>query len=162
MAAYLHSYHRNEGCAPELDPFWGNKNIRDIFLKYRFEEHSASHAGSCLKKDVNVGFYFHSCHLLIHTYMRIEVTTTITTLHDIVWMEVSTMYIHLWLSSKDPWDVNTSILIMRQFLKFSIATQTFKLETHHTYSTALCIQANQPKMKIVNNSYVLDVQSLKG
>ena len=107
MAAYLHSYHRNEGCAPELDPFLGNKNICDIFLKYRFEEHSASHAGSCLKKDVNVGFYLHSCHVLIHTNIHEDkVTASITALCNIVLTETSTLYIHLWLYSEDQWDFN--------------------------------------------------------
>jgi hypothetical protein len=69
MAAYLHSYHRNEGCAPVLDPFLGNKNIRDIFLKYRFEKHSASHAGSCFKKGCECRFLFPfmSCS---HTYIH--------------------------------------------------------------------------------------------
>jgi hypothetical protein len=72
MAAYLHSYHRNEGCAPELDPFWGNKNICDIFLKYRFEEHSASHAGSCFKKGCECRFLFPfmSCS---HTYIHEDI-----------------------------------------------------------------------------------------
>ena len=69
MAAYLHSYHMKEGCAIESDPFWGNKNIRDILLKYRFEEHSASHAGSCFKKKCECRFLFPfmSCP---HTYIH--------------------------------------------------------------------------------------------
>jgi len=69
MAAYLHSYHMKDGCATESDPFWGNKNIRDILLKYRFEEHSASHAGSCFKKGCECRFFFPfmSC---THTYIH--------------------------------------------------------------------------------------------
>ena len=69
MAAYLHSYHMNEGCARLSDPFWGNKNIRDILLKYRFEEHSANHAGSCFKKGCECRFLFpfmSSPHTYIH------------------------------------------------------------------------------------------------
>ena len=69
MAAYLHSYHMNEGCALEYDPFWGNKNIRDILLKNRFEEHSANHAGSCFKKGCECRFLFpfmSSSHTYIH------------------------------------------------------------------------------------------------
>ena len=58
MAAYLHSYHMNEGCARIFDPFWGSKNIRDILLKYRFEEHSVDHAGSCFKKGCECRFLF--------------------------------------------------------------------------------------------------------
>ena len=47
MAAYTFLYHMNGGCALELDPFWGNNCIRKTLLKYRFEEHSASHSTSC-------------------------------------------------------------------------------------------------------------------
>jgi len=69
LAAYLHSYHMHEGCALESDPFWGNKNIRDILLKNRFEEHSANHAGSCFKKGCECRFLFpfmSSSHTYIH------------------------------------------------------------------------------------------------
>ena len=31
MAAYLHSYHINEGCAPESDPFWETKTFVTYF-----------------------------------------------------------------------------------------------------------------------------------
>ena len=93
--------------------------------------------GHVLNKDVNVGFYFHLCHVLIHTYTRIEVKTTITALCGIVWMEKSTVYIHLWLSLKDQWDVSLSILTILQFQKFSISTQTFKLRIRRRCSMAL-------------------------
>ena len=106
MAAYLYSYHMNEGCAREFDPYWGMKEIRDILLKYSLKNIQPITLGHVLKKDVSVGFYFHSIHRLIHIYMRIEVTTTITTLYDIVWMEIYTIFIHLWLCSKDQWDVS--------------------------------------------------------
>lgn len=69
MAAYLHSYHMNEGCARESDPYWGKKEIRDILLKYRFEEHSANHAGSCFKKGCECRFlypFMSSPHTYIH------------------------------------------------------------------------------------------------
>jgi hypothetical protein len=38
-----------DGCALE-NPFWANINVCEILLKYRFEEHSASHSMSCFKK----------------------------------------------------------------------------------------------------------------
>jgi hypothetical protein len=76
MAAYTFSSHMKEGCALELDPFWGLNNIRQTLLKYRIEEHSACHCASCFKRAENVGFFFHSCQLLLHVYMRIEMTTT--------------------------------------------------------------------------------------
>jgi hypothetical protein len=56
MAAYTFSYHMNGGCALESDPFWGNNCIRESLLKYRFEEHSASHSASCFKKGCKCRF----------------------------------------------------------------------------------------------------------
>ena len=56
MAAYLFSYHMNGGCALESDPFWGNYYIHETLLKYRFEEHSASHSASCFKKGCKCRF----------------------------------------------------------------------------------------------------------
>ena len=47
MAAYTFSYHMNEGCLTETNPFWGNSNVRETLLRYRFEEHSISHSASC-------------------------------------------------------------------------------------------------------------------
>jgi hypothetical protein len=69
MNAYLHLFHINKGSALESYPFWGNKNICDILLKYRFEEHSASHAGSCFKQGCECRFLFPfmSCS---HTYIH--------------------------------------------------------------------------------------------
>jgi hypothetical protein len=29
----------NGGCALETDIFWGNNNVQETLLKYRFEEH---------------------------------------------------------------------------------------------------------------------------
>ncbi len=51
MAAYTFSYHMNRGCALESDTFWGDNNIRETLLKYRYEEHSACHCALCFKKS---------------------------------------------------------------------------------------------------------------
>ena len=58
MAAYTFSYHMKGGCVPETDPFWGNVNVRETLLRYRFEEHSFSHSASCFKKDCECRFLF--------------------------------------------------------------------------------------------------------
>jgi hypothetical protein len=50
MAAYTFTYHMENGCALEKDCFGGNKHVQELLLKYRFEEHSACHKGSCFKK----------------------------------------------------------------------------------------------------------------
>ncbi len=42
----------------ETDPFWGNDNVRETLLRYRFEEHSFSHSASCFKKDCECRFLF--------------------------------------------------------------------------------------------------------
>lgn len=58
MAAYTYSYHMKGGCVVETDPFWGNVNVREILLRYRFEEHSFCHHASCFKKDCECRFLF--------------------------------------------------------------------------------------------------------
>jgi len=58
MAAYTFSYHMENGCAVEKDSFWGNKNVWELLLKYRFEEHSAYHKASCFKKGCECRFLF--------------------------------------------------------------------------------------------------------
>ena len=58
IAAYTTSYHMNGGCALEKDAFWGNSHVREILLKYRFEEHSYHHVASCFKKDCECRFMF--------------------------------------------------------------------------------------------------------
>jgi hypothetical protein len=58
MAAYTFSYHMKGGCVPETDPFWGNGNVRETLLRYRFEEHSFGHSASCFKKDCECRFLF--------------------------------------------------------------------------------------------------------
>jgi hypothetical protein len=50
MAAYTFTYHMENGCALEKDPFMGNIHVCELLFKYRFEEHSASHSMSCFKK----------------------------------------------------------------------------------------------------------------
>jgi hypothetical protein len=57
MAAYTFSYHMNQGCAMESDPFWGHNNIHKTLLKYRFEEHSACHCALCFKKGCKCRFF---------------------------------------------------------------------------------------------------------
>ncbi len=75
MAAYTFSYHMENGCAVKKDPFWGNKNVRELLLKYRFQEHSAYHKASCFKKGCQCDFFSHLCQQPLHTFMRIKVTT---------------------------------------------------------------------------------------
>jgi hypothetical protein len=76
MAAYTFLYHMNGGCTLESDPFWGNNNICKTLLKYRFKEHSACHCASCFKNGCKCKFLFPFMSTPLHTYMRIEVTTT--------------------------------------------------------------------------------------
>jgi hypothetical protein len=61
VAAYTYSYHMSGGCALESDPFWSNTCIRETLLKYRSEEHSASHSASCFKKGCE--------YKILHTFM---------------------------------------------------------------------------------------------
>ncbi len=58
MAAYTFSYHTNGGCVLETNPFWGDIDVWEILLRYRFEEHSFSHSASCFKKDCECRFLF--------------------------------------------------------------------------------------------------------
>jgi len=58
MAAYTYFYHMNEGCALATDPCWGNKNICETLLKYRFEEHSDCHCPLCFKIGCECRFIF--------------------------------------------------------------------------------------------------------
>ncbi len=51
MAAYTFSQHTNVGCVLETDPFWGDINVQETLLRYRFEEHSFSHSALCFKND---------------------------------------------------------------------------------------------------------------
>ncbi len=56
VAAYTFSYHMNGGCVLETNPCWGDINVRETLLRYRFEEHSFS--ASCFKKDCECRFLF--------------------------------------------------------------------------------------------------------
>jgi hypothetical protein len=58
MAAYTFSYHMNGGCVLETDPFWGDSNVWETLLRYRFEEHSFNHSALCFKKDCECRFLF--------------------------------------------------------------------------------------------------------
>ncbi len=58
MAAYTFSYHMNGGCVLEMDPFWGDINVQEKLLRYRFEEHSFSHSALCFKKHCECPFLF--------------------------------------------------------------------------------------------------------
>ncbi len=156
MAACIFSYHMNDGCAFESDllcpkPYWsmGLRNTQPVIV------HRVS------KRAVSVGFFFHAYQLLLHTYMMREVTTTRIKLCGFVWMDLSTVCIHSWLSPKDPWAVSSSIQTINQSKKYSISMQTSKLEMRCKFSKTLCTQANQHKMKTVKNSCIIGVQSLK-
>jgi hypothetical protein len=58
MAAYTFSYHMENACAVKKDSFWGNKNVWELLLKFRFEKHSAYHKASCFKKGCECRFLF--------------------------------------------------------------------------------------------------------
>jgi hypothetical protein len=72
MEAYTFTYHMENGCALEKDCFGGNKHVRELLLKYRFEDQLVTrHLAS--RKDVNVDSFSHLCQLPVHTFMRIKV-----------------------------------------------------------------------------------------
>jgi hypothetical protein len=58
MAAYTFTNHMKNGCSLEKDQSWEDKHFQEILLKYRFEEHSACHKGSCFKKGYECRFFF--------------------------------------------------------------------------------------------------------
>ncbi len=39
IAAYTYSYHMDDGCCKEKDPFWGNKDVRQTLLRFKFDQH---------------------------------------------------------------------------------------------------------------------------
>lgn len=58
IAAFTYTYHFNEGvCYKVEDPFWGNKDVRTMLLRLRFDEHASSHRRSCFKK-VSATYYY--------------------------------------------------------------------------------------------------------
>jgi hypothetical protein len=58
MASYTFLYHMNGGCVSETDPFWGDVNVWETLLRYRFEENSFGHSALCFKKDCECRFLF--------------------------------------------------------------------------------------------------------
>ncbi len=107
MATYTFSYHINGGCALDSDPFGGYNNTHKTLLKYKFENTQPVIVHRVSKRAASVGFFFHSCQLLLHTFMRIEVTKTKIKLCGFVWMDQSTVCIHLWLSPNNPWAIRS-------------------------------------------------------
>ena len=95
------------------------------------------------RKTVNAGFSSHSCLLTVHAFMRIKERRIKIKRCGIFWMDQSTLCIHLWSFQNDPWVVSSSIPTTKQSPRFSILTQTFKLEMHPRFSIALCIQATE-------------------
>ncbi len=142
MAAYTFLYHMNGGCALETDPFWGNIHVQETLLKYRFEEHSSCLSASCFKKDCECRFLFPFMSTLVHSFTRIKETTIRTKHCGTPWMDQSTVCTPFLFSPKDLWAISSSMLTINQSLKFSISTPTYKLEIHHRFSTALCIQVS--------------------
>jgi hypothetical protein len=111
------------------------------------------------RKTVNAGFSFHSCLLTVHAHTRIKETRIKINHCGIFWTDWSTMCIHLWSFQNSPWVDSSSMRTIKQSLRFSTLTPTFKLETHPRFSIALCIQANQHRTKIANNKFKLGVLS---
>ena len=57
IAAYTYSYHMDDGCCKEKDPFWGNKDVRQTLLRFKFDQHHWRHRPSCFKKCCECRFY---------------------------------------------------------------------------------------------------------
>ncbi len=104
------------------------------------------------RKTVNAGFSFHSCLPTVHAFMRIKETRIKIKPCGIFWTDQSTMCIHSWSFQNDPWVVSSSMRTINQSPRFSILTQTYKSEMHSRFSIALCIQANQHRMKIAKTN----------
>ncbi len=100
------------GCALEKDCFWGNKHVRELLLKYRFEEHSACHKASCFRKDVNVDFSSPLCQIPLHTSMRTKEFKMKMKYCGIHLMGQQEKYVPSWLYQEDPWVASTSINII--------------------------------------------------
>ena len=58
IASYTYSYHMNEKCNPISDPFWSNKNVREVLLRKCFDQHDYNHQNSCFKKGCECRFMF--------------------------------------------------------------------------------------------------------
>ncbi len=159
MAAYTFSYHMNGGCALESDPFWGHNDIPETLLKYRFEEHSACHCALCFKKGCKYRFLFpfmSTCSTYIHEDRGDNNN------NETLWFclkgSFNSVYPFMFIP-KRPWAVSSSMHTINQSQKFSISIHTSKLEMRCKFSTALCTQTNQHKMKTANNSCILGMQS---
>ena len=111
------------------------------------------------RKTVNAGFSFHSCLPSVHAFTRIKETRIKIKHCGAFWMDPSMSCIHLWSFQNDQWVVSSSMPTTKQSPRSSIITQTFKLEMHPKFSTALCIQVNQQKMKIAKSKLELGVLS---
>jgi hypothetical protein len=147
MAAYTFSYHMNKGCALKSDQFWGHNNIHKTLLKYRFEEHSACHCALCFKKGCKCRFLF--------PFM----STPSTYIHEdrgdnnknqTLWFCLNGSFNSVYpfmVIPKRPMGSQFINALIIQSQKFSISIQTSKLEMCCKFSTALCTQANQHKMK---------------
>jgi hypothetical protein len=74
--------------------------------------------------------------------MRIKETTIRTKHYGTPKMDQLTVCASFLFFPKDPWAVGSSMLTINPCLKFSISTPTYKLEMHHRFSTALCIDVS--------------------
>jgi hypothetical protein len=151
MAAYTFSYHMNGGCVLVTDPFWGDINVQETLLRYRFEEHSFSHSASCFKKDCECRFLF--------PFMSTDYTCIHEDKGDKDQNKTLWYFLDGSVDNVYPFMVLPKIPVGCQFinahknqsLRFSILTQTFKSEMHPRFSIALCIQVNPHKTKIAKN-----------
>lgn len=78
IAAYTYSYHMDETCPDNSDPFWGNKKVRDTILHHVFDQHDWNHRGSCFKKGVDCRFFLPDLtHLSTEIYEDVDPKKTI-------------------------------------------------------------------------------------
>ena len=57
IAALRHSYDTKDGCVKLDDHFWANKDVRDVLLRLKFDEHDWKHRSSCFKKGCDCRFF---------------------------------------------------------------------------------------------------------
>ena len=57
IAALRHSYDTKDGCVKLDDHFWANKDVRDVLLRFKFDEHDWKHRSSCFKKGCDCRFF---------------------------------------------------------------------------------------------------------
>lgn len=58
IAAYTYSYNMDGGCHKTNDDVWNLKEIRQLLLTHRFDEHEHTHRHSCFKKGCECRFLF--------------------------------------------------------------------------------------------------------